>query len=80
MTAWAILALLRAGADPELPALGRGVRFLLSRQQPDGDWPEEGLNGVFSRTCALNYRFYRNYFPLWALGLAKRSAVVPGGA
>ncbi len=80
MTAWAILALLRAGADPELPALGRGVRFLLSRQQPDGDWPEEGLNGVFSRTCALNYRFYRNYFPLWALGLAKRSAAVPGGA
>lgn len=77
MTAWAVLALRRAGADPDLPAVARGVRFLLARQQPDGDWPDEGPSGIFNRTCALNYRFYRNYFPLWAIGLASRSAGVP---
>lgn len=71
MTAWALLALHRAGADGCGDAVERGVQFLLCRQQPDGDWPFQGVNGVFSRSCALHYRFYRNYFPLWAIGLAR---------
>ena len=71
MTAWAILALHRAEAEGREDAVARGVQFLLSRQQPDGDWPFQGVNGVFNRSCALHYRFYRNYFPLWAIGLAQ---------
>ncbi len=72
MTAWAVLALLEAGVDEVRPAVERGLRFLVERQLPDGDWPQEGMTGVFNRTCMLNYRLYRNYFPIWALGLAER--------
>lgn len=71
MTAWALLALHRTGQKGHEAAVERGVRFLLLRQQPDGDWPAEGVNGIFNRSCALHYRYYRNYFPLWALGLSQ---------
>ena len=70
MTAWAILALARIDAHAHRAVIDRGVAFLAQRQLPDGDWPYEGVNGVFNRSCALHYRFYRNYFPLWAVGLA----------
>ncbi len=73
MTAWALLALHRIDPKGYTAAVERGVRFLLLRQQPDGDWPAEGVNGIFNRSCALHYRFYRNYFPLWALGLSQKS-------
>jgi squalene cyclase len=33
------------------------------------------MTGVFNRTCMLNYRFYRNYFPLWALALASKQEI-----
>ena len=73
MTAWALLALHRIGQNGYAAAVERGVRFLLLRQQPDGDWPAEGVNGIFNRNCALHYRYYRNYFPLWALGLSQKN-------
>jgi lanosterol synthase len=72
MTAWALLALLEAGREEAADAIRRGLRFLLDRQLEDGDWPQAGLTGVFNRTCMLNYRFYRNVFPLWALAVAER--------
>ena len=72
MTAWALLTLLQAEAPEAREAIERGVRFLTDRQLDNGDWPQAGMTGVFNRTCMLNYRFYRNYFPIWALGLAAR--------
>jgi squalene/oxidosqualene cyclase-like protein len=73
MTAWAVLALVRASSERHRDAIKAGVRFLLERQLPNGDWPVQGMTGVFNRTCMLNYRFYRNYFPLWALALALKN-------
>ena len=72
MTAWAILALLAASPERHRDAIQRGIRFLLERQLPNGDWPQQGMTGIFNRTCMLNYRFYRNHFPLWAFALAAK--------
>ncbi|MCC6808019.1 MAG: terpene cyclase/mutase family protein [Deltaproteobacteria bacterium] len=71
MTAWALLALIQAGRPEAQSAIERGVALLEERQLANGDWPKEGIAGVFNRTCMIHYRFYRNYFPLWALALAK---------
>jgi squalene/oxidosqualene cyclase-like protein len=73
MTAWALLTLLRSPSLAASGAVACGIRFLLDRQLENGDWPQRSVTGVFNRTCMLNYRFYRNYFPLWALALAERS-------
>jgi squalene/oxidosqualene cyclase-like protein len=75
MTAWAVLALVKASPERHRDAINAGVRFLLARQLPNGDWPVQGMTGVFNRTCMLNYRFYRNYFPLWALALALKNGM-----
>ena len=40
----------------------------IRRQLPSGDWPQEGIAGVFNRACGITYTAYRNVFPLWALG------------
>jgi squalene/oxidosqualene cyclase-like protein len=78
MTAWALLALLSASPERHRDAIQRGIDFLLRQQLPNGDWPQQGMTGVFNRTCMLNYRFYRNHFPLWALALAARNGFALG--
>jgi squalene/oxidosqualene cyclase-like protein len=65
-TAWAVLSLLKAGGD--LSAIERGVRFLIEKQFPNGDWTQEKIKGVFNANCAISYSGYKNIFPLWALG------------
>jgi squalene/oxidosqualene cyclase-like protein len=69
-TAWALLALMSAAvsSDNEVQAVERGVRFLMSQQLPSGDFPQEGITGVFNRSCGITYTSYRNTFPIWALG------------
>ena len=71
MTSWALLALLRAGYEGEQAreAIASGIQLLRERQLPSGDWPEEGVAGVFFNTAMLHYRLYKTYFPVWALGL-----------
>jgi squalene cyclase len=73
MTAWALLALLEAGAGADDDAVARGIGRLLDDQLADGDWPQRSVTGVFNRTCMLHYRLYRNVFPIWALALANRA-------
>jgi cycloartenol synthase len=65
-TAWALIALILARC-PDALAVRRGVEFLVARQTPRGDWPQEGCSGIFNRTCAITYTSYRNVFPLWAI-------------
>ena len=66
-TAWAILGLLAAG-KPRHPAVLRGVRYLLDRQQSEGTWQEEAFTGTgFPRVFYLRYHHYPLYFPLLAL-------------
>jgi len=66
-TAWALLALSEAKCS-DIEAVKRGVQYLLKRQLPSGDWPQEGISGVFNRACGITYTAYRNVFPIWALG------------
>ena len=66
MTAWALLTLLPL-VGPEAEAVRRGVHWLASRQNADGSWPREAVNGVFFGAAMLDYRLYRIYFPAWAL-------------
>ena len=37
-------------------------------QDENGDWPQEGISGVFNRACGITYTQYRNVFSLWSLG------------
>nr|WP_296073414.1 squalene--hopene cyclase [uncultured Actinoplanes sp.] len=73
-TAWALLALLAAGA-PAQP-VERGVAWLLDNQREDGSWDEPQFTGTgFPGDFYINYHLYRIVFPIAALGryLASRS-------
>jgi squalene/oxidosqualene cyclase-like protein len=66
-TAWALLAL-SAAKNKDIDSIQRGVQYLVHRQLPSGDWPQEGIAGVFNRSVGITYTAYRNVFPIWALG------------
>jgi len=66
-TAWALLALSIAKTT-NVKAVKRGVAYLMKRQLISGDWPQEGISGVFNRSIGITYTSYRNVFPIWALG------------
>lgn len=68
-TSWASLALL-AIEGPQSVAGNRGIMWLVQRQQADGTWSGDAVNGVFFRTALLNYRLYSCYFPTLALAKA----------
>eukprot|EP01034_Spumella_vulgaris_P025548 gene25549-32018_t len=65
-TAWALLGLLVGKCDDH-DAMARGIKFLMDSQLPTGDWAQEGITGVFNRSCGITYASYRNVFPMWAL-------------
>lgn len=71
-TAWALIGLILADY-PDKQVLQRGISLLMERQQPDGRWKFEDIEGVFNHSCAIEYPNYRFLFPIKALGLyAKR--------
>ncbi len=66
-TAWALLALVAAGALTG--AAERGVDFLVRTQRADGSWDEPQFTGTgFPGDFSINYHLYRLVFPLSALG------------
>jgi len=66
-TAWALLALVAAGALTG--AAERGVDFLVRTQRADGTWDEPQFTGTgFPGDFSINYHLYRLVFPLSALG------------
>jgi squalene-hopene/tetraprenyl-beta-curcumene cyclase len=66
-TAWAVMGLC-AFDDPSLPALRRGVQYLMDHQNPDGSWTELETTGTgFPKVFYLKYDMYRNSWPLLAL-------------
>lgn len=66
-TAWALLGLMAANY-PDKKAIEKGINFLMTKQDSNGDWEQEGISGVFNGNCMEVYTSYRNVFPLWALG------------
>ena len=66
-TAWALLALMAAGAVED-EAVERGAAWLLAHQEADGGWQERDYTGTgFPRVFYLRYHGYARIFPLWAL-------------
>ena len=49
MTAWAVIALLAAEYDGK-EVLERGVKLIMRRQQGNGEWLQEGIEGVFNKS------------------------------
>ncbi|XP_034995512.2 lanosterol synthase isoform X1 [Zootoca vivipara] len=79
-TCWALLGLM-AVRYPNVRVLERGIKVLIDKQLPNGDWPQvkcassaihENISGVFNKTCAISYTSYRNVFPIWTLGRFSR--------
>ncbi|KAL8735763.1 MAG: hypothetical protein Q9166_000626 [cf. Caloplaca sp. 2 TL-2023] len=71
-TCWVIIALLEA-QYPEREPIEKAVRLVMSRQQEDGSWEQEAIEGVFNKSCMISYPNYKFIFPIKALGMfAKR--------
>lgn len=70
-TCWALLGLM-AVRYPDTGVLERGIKLLIDKQLPNGDWPQENVAGVFNKSCAISYTAYRNVFPIWTLGRFSR--------
>lgn len=70
-TAWALIGLIAAGeakAIIALPAIEKGINYLLATQQSDGTWDESEFTGTgFPGHFYLKYHLYQQYFPLIAL-------------
>lgn len=72
-TSWAMLTLMTAGYHRQDPKpLHRAAAYLMAKQLPSGDWPQQHISGVFNRNCMITYANYRNIFPIWALGMYRR--------
>ncbi len=71
-TAWALITLIEA-RDPNVTALVRAADYLELAQLDSGEWPDGQFVGLFFETALLNYRLYRQYFPVMALALLRRS-------
>ena len=79
-TAWALITLAEAG-EPDEQALARAAAYLDAEQLDSGEGPDGLFVGVFFETALLNYRLYRQYFPVMALALHERAVagrVLPG--
>ena len=60
--------LLMAADYADKKVIDRGIEFLISMQEPTGDFPQQGISGVFNHSCGITYTSYRNVFPIWAFG------------
>jgi lanosterol synthase len=39
----------------------------MRRQQPNGEWLQENIEGIFNKSCAISYPNYKFSFTIWAL-------------
>ena len=46
------------------------LMFVLNRRFQDGSWPQEAIEGIFSKTCTITYPNFRVAFPVKMLGKA----------
>jgi lanosterol synthase len=71
MTAWALIGLMKADY-PHKEAIQRGIQLIMDRQQPNGEWLQEAIEGVFNKSCMISYPNYKFTFPMKALGMFSR--------
>ncbi|KAL6722334.1 Lanosterol synthase (Oxidosqualene--lanosterol cyclase) [Lecanora helva] len=71
MTSWAIIALMVA-EFPEREVVEKGVRLIMGRQRGNGEWLQEGIEGVFNKSVMISYPNYKFTFPIKALGMFAR--------
>ncbi|KAI5780780.1 terpenoid cyclases/protein prenyltransferase alpha-alpha toroid [Geopyxis carbonaria] len=71
-TAWALIALMNA-QYPKREVLENGIKLLRERQQPNGEWKQEAIEGVFNKSCMISYPNYKHYFAIKALGMFARN-------
>jgi len=68
-TAWSLLALLKCDYHLiDRKPIDAAIKFLISSQESNGDFPQQEISGVFNNNCMITYTNYRNIFPIWALG------------
>lgn len=70
-TAWALIGLMEA-EYPHMEPLRKGIQFLMDRQQANGEWLQETMEGVFNKSCTIAYPNYKFTFPIKALGMFAR--------
>ncbi|KAI0714170.1 lanosterol synthase [Cerioporus squamosus] len=70
-TCWAAMALMYA-QYPHPEPIERAVQLVMSRQRPDGSWPQEAIEGVFNKNVAISYPNFKFEFTIWMLGRAHR--------
>ncbi|KAJ9110722.1 hypothetical protein QFC20_002763 [Naganishia adeliensis] len=68
-TSWTILALMYA-RYPDKQVIRRGCDLIMSRQQPNGSWLQEDVEGIFNKNCGIDYPNFKFSFTIWALGKA----------
>jgi lanosterol synthase len=68
MTSWALLGLMKANY-PDIEPLKRGIKLIMERQQPNGEWLQEAIEGVFNKSCMISYPNYKFTFTMKALGM-----------
>ncbi|KAI1340757.1 terpenoid cyclases/protein prenyltransferase alpha-alpha toroid [Xylariaceae sp. FL0016] len=68
MTAWALIGLLEADY-PDIEPIKKGVKFIMDRQQANGEWKQEAIEGVFNKSCMISYPNYKFTFTMKALGM-----------
>ncbi|KAK9452479.1 terpenoid cyclases/protein prenyltransferase alpha-alpha toroid [Dipodascopsis uninucleata] len=67
-TSWVCLALMYA-SYPNKDIITKGIKLIMDRQQLAGDWKQEAIEGIFNRSCTIEYPNYKFYFSIKALGL-----------
>lgn len=70
-TAWALIGLLEA-EYPYVEPLRKGVQLITDRQQSNGEWLQEAIEGVFNKSCMISYPNYKFTFTIKALGMFAR--------
>lgn len=70
-TAWVVIALLEAKYPHQEP-IQRALKLIMQRQQPNGEWLQEAIEGVFNKSCMISYPNYKFIFPIKALGMYAR--------
>ncbi|KAF1986499.1 lanosterol synthase [Aulographum hederae CBS 113979] len=70
-TAWVVIGLIEAGF-PDVEVLKKALTMIVKRQQSNGEWLQEGIEGVFNKSCMISYPNYKFIFPIKALGMFRQ--------